>query len=158
MKGQSTIGVLARLRLSQVPVARAVLALFVTTWLCLAVQPCMAEAAATGDVATEQAATGHHAGCGDMPPPAPAHDCPHCPPGDHAGDCGTALDCASVGVPAMVSKAVEPPAADLGAWLDLPAPLPRSLADPAPLRATQSRHPPRASPRTLQQRYCSYLK
>jgi hypothetical protein len=158
MKGESRNGLLARLRRSRVPLGRAVLALFTTTWLGLAVQPCMAEAAQGGEIATVAEADAHAGGCGGASAPVEApqdHDCPHCPP---SGDCGTALECDAVGVPAMVGKALELPRADLGAWIDLPEPLP--IADWRPVRGWTAAGPqdPRASPRSLRQRFCTYLK
>lgn len=161
MNRAPAIGLLATLRRLRLPLGRGVLAMFAATWLGLAVQPCMADAQHAGEPVPME----HHAGgCGGEtssgPQTAPAHDCPHCPPGGlDAGECGTALDCKSVGVPAMVSKAAEPPRADLGAWIDLPAPLPAAiLQSRAPGATAAAPRAPRAPPRPLQQRYCSYLK
>jgi hypothetical protein len=162
MNRESGIRVLARLRRSRAPLGRALLALFTTTWLGLALQPCTAEASQPGDEAPPAAAPAQHEGCGggtapEPAPPEPMHDCPHCPPGGNAGDCGTALYCGSAGVPGIAAKSVELPRADPGAWLDLPVPLPQVLPDTAPAWVVPIRQP-RAAPRPLQQRYCRYRK
>lgn len=152
------------LRRVRLPLGRGVLAVFAATWLGLAVQPCMA-GEAPADGAAAPAPMEHHAGgCGGESAPephsAPAHDCPHCPPGGMQGnDCGTALNCKSVGVPAMVSKAAEPPRADFGAWIDLPvAPAPAVLQRHPPASAIAAQRSPHPPPRPLQQRFCSYQK
>lgn len=130
------------------PLTRAMVVLFAASWLGLAVQPCVA-------------ASAHDAGT-----PAPAmpagngHDCPHCPPpaGDPA-DCGdaVALDCVAVGQPALASQAVKAPDTHMPACIP-PAPLHLMLAEPG---QASPRAPPdparRVVPRSLQQRYCSYL-
>jgi hypothetical protein len=164
MNRAPAIGLLAKLRRLRLPLGRGVVAMFAATWLGLAVQPCMADAPHAGEPAAPAPMEHHAGGCGgeaaSQPQTTPAHDCPHCPPGGmNAGECGTALDCKSVGVPAMVSKATEPPRADLGAWIDLPVPPSAAVlqrhAPAAAIAAQRSPHPP---PRPLQQRYCSYLK
>ena len=164
MNRASTIGLLAKLRRLRLPLGRGVVAMFAATWLGLAVQPCMADAPQAGEPDAPAPMAHHAGGCGGEaaaePQPAPAHDCPHCPPGGlYAVECGTALDCKSVGVPAMVSKAAEPPRADLGAWIDLPVPLPAAMVQSrAAGAAAAAPRAPRAPPRPLQQRFCTYLK
>jgi hypothetical protein len=154
---------LARLRRSRLGLGRGVLAVFTATWLGLALQPCTADASPDDEAVTQSPMDHHAGGCGGepaQPQPEPRHDCPHCPSGGlHAGDCGTALDCKAVGVPAMVSKASDPPRADLGAWIDLPALPPGAYLQPqVPGAAVMADRSPRAPPRSVQQRFCSYLK
>jgi|DewCreStandDraft_4_1066084.scaffolds.fasta_scaffold189571_2 hypothetical protein len=164
MNRGSAIGLLSRLRRLRLPLGRGALAVFAATWLGLAVQPCMADAVPADGTAEPAPMERHAGGCGGEAAPerqsAPAHDCPHCPPGGmNAGECSTALACTSIGVPAMVSKAGEPPRADFGAWIDLPVP-PGGASPPsrAPGAAVAAQRVPRAPPRPLQQRFCSYLK
>jgi len=133
--------------------ARSFAVLFAISWLGLAIQPCMAGAHADDSPQTGHA--GHHPA-----PAAPAHDCPHCPPapaGDPDCGGGVALDCDAVGVPALPSKDSVGQQWDAPAMVALPAqPLawPSACSEPAwypPARA----QPP---PRSLQQRFCSFLK
>jgi hypothetical protein len=142
------MALLHTLRRTRVAIARAVLPVFVASWLGLVFQPCIA-----GELAGTQPLAGQseHAG----------HDCPHCPPkavSNH--DCGTALaiECDAVGVPAIPAKDVSPTTPDLGAWLNLPADV-ALCHDPG--RRLQDRAgsvPPHPPPDSLQQRYCRYLK
>lgn len=162
MNRESRISVLARLRRLRLPLGRALLAAFVASWLGLAVQPCMAEAATGPQDASPAATTAHHDGCGGgaapEPVPEPQHPCPHCPQGGGQGDCGTALDCEAAGVPGILVKAAESPRADLGAWIDLPADPPAAQSMRAPPGATFEPVPSRTPPRNLQQRYCRFQK
>ena len=164
MNRAPAIGVLEKLRRMRLPLGRGMVAMFAATWLGLAVQPCMADALHAGEPAAPAPVEHHSGGCGGehvpAPQSAPSHDCPHCPTsGLHAGGCGTALECEAIGVPAMPSKATEPPRADLGAWIDLPEP-PSGAAPQthAPGAIAATHRAPRAPPRSFQQRFCSYLK
>lgn len=128
--------------------ARATVVLFAAGWLGLAVQPCVAASAHDAGTPAPGMPGGH------------GHDCPHCPPpADDRAGCGDAvtLDCAAAGEPALVSQAVKVPDTHMPAGMP-PAPLHQVLAEPG--RASP-RAPPdparRIVPRSLQQRYCSYL-
>lgn len=139
------------IRRRQVTTARAITALFALAWLGLAVQPCTAM---TVEPAAEHSGmAGHHA-AGDG-----GHDCPHCPPSsDAADDCGAALGCDAVGVPALPGKGLDLPGPDLSAVLPSDA-IPRPLAGrwgvPTPAFDRSCRRSP---PVSLQRVYCTYLK
>lgn len=142
---------LGRLRRRQPVAARWMTALFAVAWLGLALQPCGAMAShADAGMASHGSASGEA-----------EHDCPHCPPPAEPGvdlPCGNALSCEAIGAPAMPSKAVDLPPADLVVLMTAPHPaIPVAAPDPAPLRPPRlaQRRTPSAS---LQQRYCSYLK
>lgn len=157
MQVMPDIGLLARLRRARIPLARAVVVLFAATWLGLAVQPCVASGTTHHDAATPVHGEGHAGGCGDAgtAPEPPGHDCPHCA---HPGDCGTALECDAIGVPAMVGKPAEPPKADFGAWIDLPMQSAPPSPTPARTWAQSIRRPPRAPPRSLQQLFGIFIE
>ena len=131
------------------PLTRAMVVLFATGWLGLAVQPCLAAGA-------------HDAGATLPGMPAPhGHDCPHCPPpADDTHDCGNAvaLDCAAVGEPALAAQAQKN--LDTHATVAIcAAPLHVALAEAGRVGPRAPPDPGRhVAPRTLQQRYCSYLK
>ncbi len=127
-----------------VPLTRAVVLLFAASWLGLAAQPCMAAAA-------------HDAGA----PAAAAHDCPHCPPpASDAHDCdhAVAIECAADATPGVATQALKAPDLAPAAGLAM-APLHAALADPGHVAPRAPPDPGRSTvPRTLQQRYCTYLK
>jgi hypothetical protein len=148
------MNLLAKLRSRHQPLARALVALFAVGWLGLALQPC--QAMGPGEAGHDS----HHDGMGHHP--APEHSkppCPHCPSeGPDACDTGVALDCETVGVPALPAKQADLPAPDVFAWL-VPAAMPAAgfaTCDGPPDRPDPGRdHKPSSS---LQQRYCTYLK
>jgi hypothetical protein len=126
--------------------------LFASTWLGLAMQPCVAmdHSGDSGD--------GGHAGH-DMPGGHGGHDCPHCPPATEADDgCAGATGLACDGVPALPSKdakSVKADSAVLIGYLATHDPfLLFSSASPGSPDAAQWR-PPTS---TIQQRFCTYLK
>lgn len=148
------MNLIARIRSHQQPLAKALIALFAFGWLGLALQPCHAA------VQVETAPAPHHHGEGHHGMPADGTSpCPHCPTDDTDGcDTGTALECETVGVPAVASKQVDPPSPDGEHWLPLLSPVPAWFAHPATV--PDSDDPGRQWPpdRSLQQRYCTYLK
>jgi hypothetical protein len=145
---------LAKLRSRHQPLARAVVALFAIGWLGLALQPCQAM------YVGESGHGSHHEGMGHHSTPEQSHpSCPHCPSeGPDACETGVALDCETVGVPALPAKPVDVPAPDVFAWL-VPAAMPAAgcaVCEAPPDRPDPGRdHAPSSS---LQQRYCTYLK
>jgi hypothetical protein len=149
---------LKALRHRQVRIARAVTVLFAASWLGLAVQPCVAGAAAPETLASGHGAMGH--GPAPSPESTAEHDCPHCPPAPASGhDCskGVALDCDAVSVPILPAKDPGDTAwpnvlhgAGPGYQVDWTTDRQGGWsADPATWR------PP---DRPLQQRFCTYLK
>jgi hypothetical protein len=148
------MNLLAKMRSRHQPLARALVALFAVGWLGLALQPC--EAMDLGDAGHGS----HHDGMGhDSTPEHSDPPCPHCPSGGaDACDTGVALDCETVGVPALPAKQVDVPPPDAFAWL-VPVAVPVAgfaLCDAPPERPDPGRdHVPSSS---LQQRYCTYLK
>lgn len=152
------MNLLAKLRSRHQPLARAVVALFAIGWLGLALQPCEAmDAGQAGDGSHHE---GHHDGMEHHSTPENSDPpCPHCPSdGPDACDTGVALDCETVGVPALPAKQVDLPAPDMFAWL-VPAAMP--MAGFAVGEAPQDRPDPgrdKTPSISLQQRYCTYLK
>lgn len=148
------MNLLAKLRSRHQPLARALVALFAVGWLGLALQPCQAMGPGEAGHGGRHDGTEHH--------PAPEHSkppCPHCPSeGRDACDTGVALDCETVGVPALPAKQADVPAPDVFAWL-VPAVMPAAglaVRDGPPNRPDPGRdHKPSSS---LQQRFCTYLK
>ncbi len=143
------MNLLGALRHYSLPLGRAAVVLFAASWLGLAVQPC--------------AASGMH-GAGEPVPEMPGgdgHDCPHCPPpADESHDCSTAvaLDCAAAGEPALAAKTVKAPDTHPGVAI-APAILHATLAGPGHAAPRAPPDPARCiAPRTVQQRYCTYLK
>lgn len=131
------------------PLGRAVVVLFAASWLGLAVQPC--------------AASGTH-GAGMPEPEMPAghgHDCPHCPPpADESHECATmaVLGCAAAGEPAVTSAGVKAPDTCQAVAI-VHASMHAGLARPGPVLAQAPPDPGRSvASRTVQQRYCTYLK
>jgi hypothetical protein len=147
------VSLLADMRRSQLPLARALVALFAIGWLGLAAQPCAAMVHASDHESVAMDA--HHESQGSA-----GHQCPHCPPTPTKDDCGTgtALSCGDAGIPGPAAKPLEQTRLD--AWVVMefsaaPAVAPAlnqpgwPAAQPALLR------PPSAS---IQQRFCSFLK
>lgn len=148
------MNLLARIRSHQQPLANALVVLFALGWLGLALQPCQAAVQADVAPAAHHHGDGHHATPADDEPP-----CPHCPAGDTDGcGTGTALECETVGVPAVPSKQVDPPSPDGEHWL-LPSP-PVPVWNTRPVAVPDSDDAGRQRPpdRSLQQRYCTYLE
>jgi hypothetical protein len=148
------MNLLAKLRSRHQPLARALVALFAVGWLGLALQPCEAMDLGEAGHGSHHGGMGHHSAPEQSDPP-----CPHCPSGGpDACDTGVALDCETVGVPALPAKQVDLPAPDTFAWL-VPAAMP-------PVASAGCAAPPdwpdpgreRAPSSSLQQRYCTYLK
>jgi len=148
------MNLLAKLRSRHQPLARALVALFAVGWLGLALQPCQAMGLGDTGHGSHHDGMGHHSAPEHSNPP-----CPHCPSdGPDACDTGVALDCETVGVPALPAKQFDVPAPDVFAWL-VPVALPVAgfaVCDAPPDRPDPGRdHKPSSS---LQQRYCTYLK
>lgn len=145
---------LASIRRRQLPVARALVAIFAAGWLALAMQPCAAMAQDPGG--HDSGMAGHHEDHGGT-----GHQCPHCPPApadDEGCGTGTALYCESAGIPGPVAKSVDQPRLESWVPIDLPAgPLlaPGPKQSGAPSLAAIPWRPPSAS---IQQRFCSFLK
>lgn len=148
------MNLLAKLRSRLLPLARVFVALFAVGWLGLALQPC--EAMGTGEAGpgSHHEGMGHHSTPEHSDPP-----CPHCPSdGLDACDTGVALDCETVGVPALPGKQADMPAPDAFAWL-VPAAVPAlefAVYEAPPDRPDPVRD--RSPSSSLQQRYCTYLK
>lgn len=148
------MNLLARIRGRQQPFAKALVALFALGWLGLAMQPCHAALQAGAQSAAHHHEGGHHAQPADGGSP-----CPHCPAGDTDGcGTGTALECETVGVPAIPSKQADPPSPDGECWLLPSPPAPRWQAGPAAVPDSDETGRQWPPGRSLQQRYCTYLK
>ena len=148
------MNLLSRMRRSQFPVTRVLVALFATSWLGVAIQPCAAMSHDSMDA--HPGTAGHHT-VGDVP----AHHCPHCPPapdGNEACDEAGSLSCDGLETPVLPCKdlkTAQPDLPVLTGFLKIQdfssgaLAVPVLQADPGPWR------PPTASP---QQRFCSFLK
>lgn len=131
------------------PLTRAVVVLFALAWLGLAAQPCMAVGAHDSGTPVPQMPLGD------------GHGCPHCPPpASDSRDCAdaVALDCVATGEPALMSRGVK--AQDQSPDIALPTVLPPAANAGSSLKApTVPRGPGgHVAPRSVQQRYCTYLK